>query len=89
MVNGTLPPLSEDDQIRSELRGIVRDVEGLAGRVAELHGRLAIPPRDDQMLEGEEEPVFLHVVRVVLECVQGDYLEPLLRDLQKVLRDER
>ncbi|HKH48603.1 MAG TPA: hypothetical protein VKM72_28395 [Thermoanaerobaculia bacterium] len=87
MTTGAPPPLSDDGQVRGELHEIVREVESLAGRVRALHGRLAIPPGDDLMLVGEAEPVFLHVARVVLECVSGDYLEPLLRDLRRVLED--
>jgi hypothetical protein len=69
-------------KIRSELRDIIQEADRLAGRMRELQERLPIPPRDDLMLVGEEEPVFLHVARVVLECALADCLEPLLRDLR-------
>jgi hypothetical protein len=87
MTTGAPPPLGDEAQVRSELHEILREVELLAGRVRALHGNLAIPPGDDLMLVGEAEPTFLHVARVVLECVSGDYVEPLLRDLRRALED--
>jgi hypothetical protein len=87
MVTGAPSPGEEEAHIRSELHSLVDDVEALTRRVWELHARIPLPPGDDLMLVGEEEPVFLHVARVVLECALGDSLEPLLRDLRKVLEE--
>ena len=88
MVTGAPLSLSDESEIRIELQTLLREAERLVGRLKDLHGRLAIPPGDDLMLVGEKEPVFLHVVRGVLECVQGDYLELLVRDLKSLVEEE-
>ena len=85
MVTGTPPPTSDATQIRSELLSIIDATELLAQRLRDLHSSIPISPRDDLMLAGEEDPDFLHVARIVIECAQGDYLAPLLRDLRRVL----
>jgi hypothetical protein len=75
----------DETRIRGELGSLVDAAELLARRLRELHASLPIPPRDDLMLVGEEDPDLLHVARIVLECALADHLEPLLQALRGAL----
>lgn len=71
-----------DKDVRRELLDLADEAARLADRLRDLHRRLPIPPRDDLMLLGEEDPVFSHIARVVVECVLADHVEPLIQDLR-------
>jgi hypothetical protein len=88
MRTGASPPTEDETRIRSELRSIVEATELLAQRLRGLHARIPIPLNDELMLVGEEEPDFLHVARIVLECVLADHLTPLSLALRSVLEEK-
>jgi hypothetical protein len=77
------------NEIRNELRSILEAAEQVAHRLRELHARIPIPPGDELMLLGEEEPVFLHIVRIDLECALADRLEPFLGILRELLEERQ
>lgn len=80
-------PFSET-QIRRELLDLAEEASRLGDRLRDLHRRLPIPPRDDLMLLGEEDPVFSHTARVHLECLLADPIEHLVRDLRAVAEEQ-
>ncbi len=63
------------------LRQIVEELNGLRGRLVELHERLPVPPEETAMLLGEEEMDISTEVRSVIECTLADRIEPAIRDL--------
>lgn len=76
-----------DEDVRRELLDLAEEAGRLGDRLRSLHRRLPIPPRDDLMLVGEEDPVFTHTARVHVECLLADHIEPLVRDLRAVAEE--
>jgi GTP cyclohydrolase II len=68
---------------QESLREIVGELEALRARLQELHDRLPVPPREEAMLEGEEDMDVAMEVRVVIECVLNDFIGSAIRDLQE------
>ena len=72
---------SGEEEARAELRGIVEELDGIRGRLVELHDQLPVPPEEAAMLAGEVEMDFPTEVRSVIECILNDWLGPTIRDL--------
>jgi len=70
-----------EEAARAELRAIVELLDGVRGRLVDLHGRLPVPVDEMAMLVGEAEMDFPTEVRSVIECVLNDNLRPMIRDL--------
>ena len=70
-----------EEAARAELRSIVEDLDGVRGRLEDLHGRLPVPPEEAAMHAGEVEKDFSTEVRSVIECTLNDWLQPSIRDL--------
>jgi len=70
-----------EEAARAELRAIVELLDGVRGRLEDLHGRLPVPVDEMAMLLGEAEMDFPTEVRSVIECVLNDNLRPMIRDL--------
>jgi len=70
-----------EEAARAELRSIVTELDGIRGRLVDLHDRLPVPAEETAMLVGEVEMDFPTEVRSVIECVLNDSLRPMLRDL--------
>jgi hypothetical protein len=70
-----------EEAARVELRTIVEELDGIRGRLVDLHGRLPVPAEETAMLVGEIEMDFPTEVRSVIECVLNDSLRPMMRDL--------
>jgi hypothetical protein len=68
-------------EARAELRALVEDLDGIRGRLVDLHGRLPVPAEETAMLAGEVEMDFPTEVRSVIECILNDWLRPTIRDL--------
>ena len=72
---------SEEAAAKAELRSIVEDLEGIRGRLVDLHARLPAPPNEAAMPAGEEELDAGSEARSVIECVLSDRIEPAILDL--------
>jgi len=73
---------------REQLREIVQDEQSLRERLRAIHGSLPVSPREDLMLLAEEDADFSCRVRGGIECALADHVEPLIRDLRALAKEE-
>lgn len=69
------------DQARTQLHGVVDDLEANLFRLLGVQGALPLPPRvDDEDVDADPDPA--SEMHAVIGCVIRDALEPLIRDLR-------
>lgn len=72
--------------VREELERAAKDQEAIQERLRFVLARLPSSPREDAMLDGDEEYDFVTEVRTALECILADWIGSAIRDLQDLAR---
>jgi hypothetical protein len=75
-----------ESAVREELKRAARDQKAIRERLSFLLTRLPPSPREDAMLEGDEEYDFVTEVRTALECILADWIGSAIRDLNDLAR---
>ena len=67
---------------RAELEQVAGVLETLQARLKRICEMLPVSEREDVMYAGEEDFDFPTEARTVIECVQSDWIGPVIRDLR-------
>ncbi|HEX4960178.1 MAG TPA: hypothetical protein VF173_05020 [Thermoanaerobaculia bacterium] len=76
---------SEAAEAAAQILEVAEGVEALCRRLREVHTRLPVSPLERLMLVGEEDMDRSTHLRIILECIVHDRLEPVARDLRSAL----
>jgi hypothetical protein len=66
---------------QEKLLALAQELEGIRDELARVHATLPVSPREEAMLEGEEEPDEAMEMRSVIECALADWIGPAIRKL--------
>jgi hypothetical protein len=71
------------------LLGMAQELEEIRDELVRVRATLPVSPREDAMLEGEEELDEATEMRGVIECALADWIEPAIRKLAAAAKYRR
>jgi hypothetical protein len=74
---------------QKKLLALAQELEEVRDELVRVHATLPVSPREDAMLEGEEEPDEATEMRGVIECALADWIEPAIGKLAAAAKYRR